>query len=199
MGEALGISRMTVRQALNQLVAEGVLNRQKGKGTFVCKAKFEQRNIMSFSAMVRERGLEPATRLLDFSRDVLQPEIGSLLGIEENRQLFYLKRLRLAGSMPVGIEEVYLPQSLYPGLEQMDLTSSLYGLIKEKYLYAIHHVDSSIEAAMPTEEERKVLGTDAGIPVLRIISQYYSTEDRKLFYEKSAYRSDEFKYNVRVY
>lgn len=84
LGEALSISRMTVRQALNQLVSEGVLIRQKGRGTYVCRAKFEQRNIMSFSAIVRERGLEPATHLLDFKKDLKYPEINSLLWIDES-------------------------------------------------------------------------------------------------------------------
>lgn len=113
LGEALGISRMTVRQALNQLVSEGALTRQKGKGTFVCRTKFEQRNIMSFSAIVRERGLEPATHLLDFKKDLQYPEINNMLAIDETKTFYYIKRLRLAGSMPVGIEEVYLPQTLY--------------------------------------------------------------------------------------
>lgn len=199
LSEKLGISRMTVRQALNQLVSEGVLTRQKGKGTFVCRAKFEQRNIMSFSEIVRARGLEPDTHLIDFLQGGKYPEISNRFGIDENQEFYYIKRLRLAGKMPVGIEEVYLPQAMYPGLEQMDLTSSLHAVLREKFMYNINYVDSSIEAAMPSSEEKKLLGAEGHTPVLRIESLYFNHDDRILFYERSAYRSDEFKYNVRVY
>lgn len=91
--DSLNISRMTVRQALNQLVAEGVLYREKGKGTFVSKPKFEQRNIMSFSDLVRKKGLNPSTKILNFEKIKPSVEICNALEITGNYLVQYSRWL----------------------------------------------------------------------------------------------------------
>lgn len=199
ISESLKISRMTVRQALNQLVDEGVLYREKGKGTFVSKSKFEQRNIMSFSELVRSRGLVPSTKVL--KNEIIYPDEFLLkeLNLSVEEPICNIKRLRYAGSIPVGIEEVFIPERYCPGIENYDLTSSLYKILKHKYYHNIKYVDSTIEAGSPSKEEMTLLEIKSNIPVLTIISSYYSDKDVKLFYEKSSYRSDEYKYSVRVF
>lgn len=199
LGEALGLSRMTVRQALNELVSEGVLYREKGKGTFISRTKFEQNDIMSFSDIVRKKGLIPSTRILKFEKTYPGETIADNLGISSNDSIYVLKRLRLAGEMPVGIEEAYIPGMYCPELENLDLTGSLHSLFNEHYSYAISFVDSHIEASKPVSGERELLLISAGIPVLRIDSVYYIRNGFRLFFEKSSYRSDEFTYNVRAY
>lgn len=199
LGETLGISRMTVRQALNQLVAEGILYREKGKGTFVSKMKFEQRNIMSFSDMVRKKGLTPTTRILHFCKIPANPNISEFLELNIDDMVFHIRRLRLADNTPVGIEENFIPEKFCPELDRFDLTSSLYSIIKEEYNHAISYVDSIIEAAKPAKEEKELLAIPDSIPVLRITTVNYTESGLKLLYERSAYRSDEYKYNVRVY
>jgi len=197
--ETLGISRMTVRQALNQLVSEGVLYREKGRGTFVSRSKLEQRNIMSFSEMVLEKGLEPATKVLYFNLGKSSQEIIELLDLNENDSVYNIKRLRLAGNIPIGIEENYIPEKYCPDLDKHDLTSSLYKLLKDKYMLSISYVDNMIEASKPTKKEKELLKITDSKPVLRIAGVNYSEAGAKLLYEKSVYRSDEYKYSVRVY
>lgn len=199
LGETLNLSRMTVRQALNQLVSEGVLYREKGRGTFVCKTKLEQRDIMSFSDMVRKKGLTPSTKVLRFEKTFPDQEIIEKLALNANEGLYNIKRLRLANEMPVGIEEVFIPERYCPELENFDLKASLYGLVSEQYSYAISYVDSLIESSKPSNEERELLGISSGIPVLHISSIYYIRSGTSLFFERSSYRSDEFKYSVRAY
>lgn len=199
LGENLNISRMTVRQALNQLVAEGALYREKGRGTFVSKSKLEQRNIMSFSDAVRMKGLVPVTRVLHFSKERAGEEIANILEIKEDDMIYVLKRLRLAGEIPVGIEEEFIPEKYCPGLERFDLTASLSKLFKEEYAYVTSNVDNIIEASKPSREEKELLKITASIPVLKIASNNYTDTNLKLFHERSVYRSDEYKYSVRVY
>lgn len=199
LGESLNISRMTVRQALNQLVSEGLLYRQKGIGTFVSRSKIEQRNIMSFSESVTRKGLFPSTRILFFSKEIINGEIRELLDLKASDTVYILKRLRLASGTPVGIEENYLPEKYCPNLEKQDLTSSLYKLMKEQYSHAISYVDNVIEAARPDKLEKEQLEIAGVVPVLRITGINYTESDLKLFYERSVYRSDEYKYNVRVF
>lgn len=199
LGDSLGISRMTVRQALNQLVTEGVLYREKGKGTFVSKKKIEQRNIMSFSDTVRNRGLTPSTIVLHFEKITDRLDIKNILNINENEKLYNFKRLRLADDIPIAIEEVFIPERYCPGLEAYDLSSSLYRLLNEKYSLSISYIDNVIEAAKPVKEEKKLLKLAETTPVLRITNLSHNSDGVRLFYEKDVYRSDEYNYNVRIY
>ncbi|MBC7961272.1 MAG: GntR family transcriptional regulator [Vallitaleaceae bacterium] len=199
LGELLGISRMTVRQALNQLVAEGVLYREKGKGTFVAKQKIVQKNIMSFSETVKLRGLVPSTEILYFCKNTENQKIREILDVEANECLYHLKRLRLANQKPIGIEEVFLPERYFHEFEKHDFTSSLYTLIREDYLYIINHIDSTIQSEKPSKEEKTLLKLSANIPVLRISGISYSSLGVKLFYQNDVYRSDEYTYNIRIF
>jgi GntR family transcriptional regulator len=199
LGENLNISRMTVRQALNQLVAEGVLYREKGKGTFVSKAKIEQHNIMSFSETVKKKGLIPSTAILNMEKIMGRPDMKEILEINKDEYLYNIKRLRFADDMPIAIEEIFIPERYCPGLERFDLKSSFYKLIKEEYSYMIHHIDNIIEATKPSKEERKLLNISETIPVLRIIGVSCMETGTKLFYERDIYRSDEYQYNVRIF
>jgi GntR family transcriptional regulator len=197
--DVLNISRMTVRQAINQLVNEGILYREKGKGTFVSKTKIEQKNIMSFSDIVSTKGRTPSTKVLRFSREEATQEIREFLGLNEKQLVYNIKRLRLADNIPVGIEQNYIPEMYCPGLEKYDLTSSLYKLIKEEYLHVISYVDNIVEAAKPSKEEKDLLNIPLNIPVLNISSVMFTESGLKLQYERSVYRADEYKYNIRVY
>lgn len=199
LSEKLNISRMTVRQAINQLVAENILYREKGRGTFVSRSKFEQKNIMSFSDLVKKRGLVPNTKVLRF--EIVEPplDVKEMLELDSNDSIYYLKRLRIASDIPVGIEEDFIPERYCPGLDEYDLTTSLYKILEEKYHHTISYVDNVIEAFMPRSEIQKLLHISKDVPVISITGTSYTVSGVKLIYEKSIYRSDEYKYNVRVF
>lgn len=199
LSDSLGISRMTVRQALNQLVAEGVLYREKGKGTFVSKTKIEQRNIMSFSDTVVKKGMRPSTKVLNFSKEECSEYIKEILDLKDSEPVFNIKRLRLANNIPVGIEEDFIPEKYCPDLDKFDLTGSLYKLIREEYSHIINYADNIVEAAKPSKGEKELLNISSNTPVLNIKSVILTDSNLKLLYEKSIYRSDEYKYNIRVY
>lgn len=199
LGESLNISRMTVRQALNQLVTEGVLYREKGKGTYVSKSKIVQRNIMSFSETVKKKGLTPSTHVLEFARITDRPDIKEMLDLSPNDGLYCFKRLRLANDLPIAIEEVFIPEKHCPNLEKHDLESSLYKLLKDEYSLSVNYMDSSVEAAKPSREEKRLLGLADGTPVLRISSVSYNDEGVKLLHQRDVYRSDEYNYTVRIF
>lgn len=195
----LKISRMTVRQALNQLVAEGVLRREKGKGTFVTGTKFEQWNIMSFSEAVRKKGLTPGSRILYFQKELPGMDIAEQLDLAPDEAVYRLKRLRLINEEPVGIEENYFPEKYFPNLETFDLTASLYEILQNEYGYIIEFAENTIAARNPSKDEKALLLITGNVPVLIVTSLAFTTGHRRLFFEKACYRSDEYKYNVRVY
>lgn len=199
LGDTLGISRMTVRQALNSLVNEGVLYREKGRGTFVAKKKIEQKNVMSFSEIVAARGMKPSSKVLYFRKEKMDEEIRRILGLEEDQFIYNVRRLRLANNIPVGIEQAFIPEAHCPDLEKFDLTKSLYRIIRDEYRHSISHADNVIEASSPDRVEKELLRITNNVPVLRVAGISYTGSGLKLFYERSSYRSDEYKYNVRVY
>lgn len=199
LSELLGISRMTVRQALNQLVSEGVLYREKGKGTFVAKPKIEQRNIMSFSELVGKRGLIPSTRVLHFHKEQAPQDVLDVLQLRSLELVYNVKRLRLANQVPIGIEQNFIPEKYFPNLEKFDLSTSFYNILREGYNYQIHYADNVIEASRSKKEERELLQLPARVPVLYITSTIFAESRLPLFFERSVYRSDEYKYNVRVF
>jgi GntR family transcriptional regulator len=199
LGETLQISRMTVRQALNQLVNEGVLYRKKGKGTFVAKLKIEQHNIMSFSEMVKNKGLIPATKVLFFEKALPTPDLVELLDLNKTDLLYQIRRLRLANETPIGIETVFIPEKFCPDLELLDLTASLYQIIREAYSLTISYVDNEIEASLPLPNEQELLTLSDTIPVIRINGKSFIESGVNLLYERSVYRADEYKYSARIY
>ncbi len=199
LSESLSISRMTVRQALNQLVAEGVLFREKGKGTYVSRSKIIQRNIMSFTETVTSRGLVPSTAVLHFGKTGDRQDINVLLELKLGQSVYNIRRLRFADRIPIAIEEVFIPEQYCPNLENCNLESSLYRLLNEKYSLSVYFMDSTIQAAKAKKDEKKLLNLPDGIPVLRITSINYNETGKKLFYEKDFYRSDKYDYQARIF
>lgn len=199
LSENLGISRMTARQAINQLASENYLVREKGKGTFVNKIKFEQRNIMSFSETVKRLGMVPVTRVLEFSQEKECFDVKQALDLEPEQKIFRVKRLRLADDTPIAVEEVFIPEKLCPDINKLDLTKSLYDLLKTTYSIDISHVDNNIEAIKADKENRRLLMLESGVPVLKISGISYTKEGKKLFYERDVYRADKYQYSVRIY
>lgn len=199
LSESYGISRMTVRQALNHMVAEGLLVREKGRGTFVAKRKIEQRNIDSFSESARRKGLVPSTQVLHFSKEEPGEEISGVLGLSSGDLVYVIKRLRSANDIPVALEEVFIPAELCPGLESFDLTTSLYKIINDSYSISIAYMDNIIEASMPTSEEKRLLKVSSMVPVLRVSGVSFTSTHQKLSYERDVYRADQYAYNARIF
>lgn len=199
ISEELGISRMTVRQALNQLVSEGYLVREKGRGTFVAKARLHQKNISSFSDTVRAKGMTPHTKILNFEKIECEEALSKELDIPLGTKVYNIKRLRSADNTPIAIEEIFIPEQFCQDIEKQDLTQSFYKLLEKYYGYSIHHTDSMIEAVVAKKAIREQLGIKQSVPILGITSIVYAENNVKLWFEKSIYRSDKYVYNVRLF
>ncbi|MDF2790312.1 MAG: phosphonate metabolism transcriptional regulator PhnF, partial [Neobacillus sp.] len=131
--ERFQISRMTVRQAINNLVSEGYLKRQKGRGTFVNKKKVEQelQGMTSFTEDMLSRGMSPSSTLLSFQIIPADKKTATDLRIEVNNFVYKIKRIRLADSAPMALETAYIPVELVPGLTEENSNLSLYQYIEE--------------------------------------------------------------------
>lgn len=192
-----GLSRMTVRQALTDLVTAGILYREQGRGTFVSARKMQQRNISSFSETVREMGFSPSTKVIEFA--VIKPpeDIASKLMIKD-ADVYRALRVRLADTVPVAVEEVFIPFPICPGLEKKDLQSSLYTIINETYGHRVGSADCSVSTHHPTAKQQDYLNISRNTSVLKIDSLYYSVSGITLYYERAIYRADMYEVNFRI-
>ncbi|KUO71152.1 MAG: hypothetical protein APF77_10410 [Clostridia bacterium BRH_c25] len=128
------VSSITVRKALTDLVNEGYLYRIQGKGTYVAKPKINRLlNLMSFTDEMKEKGIEPSTKIIEI-KTVVDEMISKKLRISEDREITMVKRLRLADDVPIALQTSYVPASILTSSDaaQLKQLNSLYAVLKEK-------------------------------------------------------------------
>ncbi|MEK5440371.1 MULTISPECIES: UTRA domain-containing protein [unclassified Fredinandcohnia] len=198
--EKYQISRMTVRQAITNLVNEGYLQRERGKGTFVAVKKFEKnvRGLTSFSEDMRSRGLEPGTKVLDFIVIEADSLIASKLQIEEGAKVYQIERLRLADQQPIAFEVFYMSEDLVPGLTKEVAEHSIYRYVESEIGLHLTSGVQELEATTAYKREAAALGIKVGAPVLYIQQISYLEGQQPLEFVKSYYRADRYKYKVEM-
>jgi GntR family transcriptional regulator len=198
--ERYGVSRMTVRQALVELESQGYLHRVQGSGTFVNTPKLEQPLVAltSFTEEMYRRGLAPSSQLLSAQQVVPGRRAGQALAIPETEPVVRLERLRLASGQPMAVEVVHMPATLVPGLLDLDLSSSLYTILKERYGFTLNRGMQSLEAVAARSSEAKVLGVKEGTPLLMLERVSRDQYGRQVEYTQSCYRGDRYRFTVEL-
>lgn len=192
--EMFGISRMTVRQALNQLEVEGIIVRERGKGSFVAIPRIEQEGLMSFTQMVKSKGMEPSTEIIEFEK-IIDDKISNILKVQ-NEEIYVIERVRKADDFPVAVETIYIPVKFVPKLESRNLKGSFYEILKEQYNIEIKSSNTSFSAVTCDKKLKNMLQLDSIIPLLKLQSINYYVEP--IYYEISYYRSDQFNITVNL-
>ncbi|GMQ57133.1 phosphonate metabolism transcriptional regulator PhnF [Vallitalea sediminicola] len=197
--ELYNISRMTARQAINELVKEGIVYREKGRGTFVSSPNFLQRNVKSFTDTLRERGFNPSTNIIEFSTVYNLRDISNIMEVPYDTKFYKLKRLRLGNELPMALETVYIQKDRCLGLHKYDISKSLYEVLEEHYGYKVENISCDIDACIANNIMMKVFNMKKARALLKITGISYTQNGEKLFYEESYYRPDLYKYRVDIY
>lgn len=202
LGEALAVSRSTVRQAVSELVSEGYLYRVKAKGTFVSRPKVDEgffQKLESFNSEMELKGFQPSTKVLALKKAPGIEEINRKLGIPTEAPLIYLSRLRFADGDPVVFLETYLPYDRFPGLLGEDFTSqSLYSLLETKYNARVAKALREIEAVLANPAEAKYLDIPRNAAVCLVKTLAYAAGDVPSEYSVARYRGDRNKFSVEL-
>ncbi|MFP3122089.1 GntR family transcriptional regulator [Ectobacillus funiculus] len=198
--ELINVSRMTVRQAMNNLVDGGYLYRQKGRGTFVAEKKVEQElgSLTSFTEDMKARGLVPSSKLLSFEIIPAPEKIANQLQIKEYAPVYEIKRIRLADQVPMALETVYISANLIKGLTEEKVNHSLYQYIEEQLHLKIGHATQSVEASIASEIEGKHLNIRKGSPLLLLQRKTYLGDGTTLEVVKSSYRADRYTFTIHI-
>lgn len=195
-----GVSRVTVRQALQQLVLAGRLERVQGRGTFVARPKLEQvLALTSFTEDMIQRGLRPGSRTLGVEQLTAGRSVAQHLRLPEGSPVLVLRRVRLADDEPMALETVYLPASRFPDLAQTDLTNrSLYAWLAERHGVELAHATQTIEATVLGAEDARLLEVAPGMPAFRLERVSYDQFGRPVELVRSLYRGDRYKLHARL-
>ncbi|WP_404454336.1 GntR family transcriptional regulator [Virgibacillus necropolis] len=200
--ERYDISRMTVRQAINNLASEGLLYRQKGRGTFISEKKFEQdlQGLTSFSEDMRERGLTPSNKIISFQLIEANKRIAETLQLDINEEVYEIKRIRYANESPIAVETIYTPKRLVGDLSQKNVEESFYNYIEIKLNLTIAYGDQVIESALANKFEIESLNLKKGDPILIMHRTSYLSDENvtPLEFVNSAYSADKYKFKLQM-
>ncbi|SEO57355.1 transcriptional regulator, GntR family [Amphibacillus marinus] len=200
--EQFNISRMTVRQAINNMVNDGLLFRQKGRGTFVAEQKIEQdlSSLTSFSEDMRKRNQTPSNQLISIQLINHQPAISEKLRVGSNEPIYEIKRLRLADDEPIALETTYTPEKIVGHIDEKQAEQSFYTYIEEQLQLDISYGLQTIEASIANKDEMKYLKVKKDDPILLMQRTSYLNDPHQtpIEYVKSAYRADKYKFNMKM-
>jgi len=196
LSEQLGVSRMTVRRAVEKLVEQGALQRSSTRGTYV-REPGVVRHIGSIpleglSQLLREEGAVPGSRLMSFEVTRAPRKVAERLNMRVGEPLVVVRRLRLANGEPFCIETSYLPQAMVPGLAAADLQegASLYEILAQRYGIQPAGYESTLSISPATPEEAALLGIRPDCSIMMMRSVVHDTAGRQIEYLKSVNHPD---------
>jgi len=193
--EQYGVSRITVRQALDALVKDGLIYRQRGRGTFVAHPSVEQglSRIISFTEDMRQRHFTPGTKILSAELVPAPKEIAGKLQIKPGDELARLERLRLADGEPLSIEESYLVHRLCPDILDGDYAqTSLREALEQNYGIRLVRAKQTIKAILAPAQIAKKLSTPSKSALLFIERVSHSDQGTPVEFLRLYHRGDRY-------
>ncbi|WP_202710393.1 GntR family transcriptional regulator [Sporosalibacterium faouarense] len=195
------ISRMTARKAITELVHEGMLFREQGKGTFVAKPKVKQNvsELIGFTEEMEKRGLRVETKLLNFSIKQATKKLINQLQIESSDRVFEIFRLRVVEGEPYALEKAWIPEKYAKGFSEDELRgNSLYHVLEEKYGLELSHGKQTLEPIILTAYESNLLGVPEDMLGLLFERRAFTNDNTPIEFTKSVYRSDRYKFEITL-
>ena len=193
IAERFGVSKITVRQALQKLSELGYIRREHGRGTFVARRKFDEgpRELTSFTEEMRRHDLTATSRVLAQYVVDAEPMVSEALLLPLKSPVFVLKRVRFAGGEPMSVQTAHIPACFVPGLE-ITADMSLYEILQSRYHLYTARARETYLAAAAEPEAAELLGIPAGSPVFSVERVTLLPNERPFEFVQSVVRGDRY-------
>lgn len=201
VSQRFDVSRTTANKVIAGLVSEGVLNIRKGVGTFVNRTPLttDMTSLISFTDKARKAGCRPETKVLEFRKaDAETDGIMREKSLYISNNVYFFRRLRLAGKVPVILERRYLFLNKNYQISEKELEGSLYSLLTDKYGISVSSVDQDIRAVAAAPDAAALLEIDTGSPLLLINASAKDADNMPVWFEETLYRSDMYSFANRM-
>lgn len=198
--ERFSVSRMTVRQSITNMVNDGLLYREKGRGTFVASPKVEQplNGLTSFTEDMISRGMVPSSRLIGFEILEADPDVAENLLLAPGDKVYFVERIRFADAQPMAIERTYLPVERFPHLNEDSFQGSLYAIIESNQQLKISRATQRMEAGLVKKEDADLLQIKSPAAILMIERISYLDGELPFEVVRSTYRADRYKFTTDI-
>ncbi|HEY4146035.1 GntR family transcriptional regulator [Pinirhizobacter sp.] len=195
------VSRTTVRKAVENLVARGLVEIRRGRGTFVTEPKIRQEltKLTGFVEDMVALGRNPTARVLDFRPVAATAAVALQLDIPVGTQVYRFERVRLADGVPMSFDETYLPLEIGEKIAGDDLAvEPIFSLLENKYELPLVEAQYQMEATTADAHVAKALQVAVGAPIFLIERTSYCEGPTPIDYERLYYRGDLIKFVTRL-
>lgn len=190
------VSRMTLRQAIQTLVDEGILERQVGSGTYVANQKVQEKmsGVTSFTDLMLTQGKQPTSKTISYH--VMNPSLSEAekLKLNEDNQVLRMERIRYGDDVPICFEVATVPEKLVDGLSKKEVTSSLYRALEDKKQLSPGKAQQTVSAMSASERIAEYLSIKRGDAILRLRQVTYLQDGTPFEYVRTQYVGERFEF-----
>lgn len=195
-----GVSRITVRQALRDLHAEGLIFSSQGKGTFASKPKAMQdvQHLEGFDEAMQPKGYETSSRLVSIRETAVHKDIQEKLGLKPRSKAVEVIRVRYLNRAPVSVDRSFFPLEIGRKLFSKDLSGDIFPMLENKLGVSLGRAEISLEARPADAEVASFLELELGDPVMWVERLTRDSNDQPIDFEYLAFRGDSYKYRFQI-